>query len=81
MAKTYSMVIKVGDKSDKFLCQLKVTDLAKETTNRYRIRLNGKDEVGTSKLEGLLLFRADGLAWKLSKVYDDRTKAEQTGKF
>jgi len=43
--------------------------------------MNGKDQVGPSKFEGLLMFTADGLGLKLSKVYDDRTKAEQTGSF
>lgn len=28
-----------------------------------------------------MVFREDGLAIKLSKVYDDRQKAEQVGKF
>jgi len=32
-------------------------------------------------LEGLLVFRGNGLGLKLSKVYDNRSAAEQTGKF
>ena len=43
--------------------------------------MNGTDEVGTSKLEGLMLFRGNGMGFKLSKVYDNRQKAEQTGNF
>ena len=41
----------------------------------------GSDEVGTSKLEGLMIYKADGLGIKLSKVYDNRQKAEQTGSY
>ena len=48
---------------------------------RYHIKMNGTDEVGTSKLEGLIVFKADGFGIKLSKVYDNRQKAEQTGKY
>jgi len=43
--------------------------------------MTGSDEVGKSKFEGLLLFKNSGLGIKLSKVYDDRKKAEQTGSF
>jgi hypothetical protein len=75
------MVINIRDKAEKFFCRIKVLDLKKENDTRYRIKLSGKDEVGTSKLEGLLVFKGSGMGLKLSKVYDDRTKAEQTGKF
>ena len=37
--------------------------------------MDGSDEVGKSKFEGLLIFKNDGLSLRLSKVYDDRTKA------
>ena len=43
--------------------------------------MNGSDAVGSSKLEGIILFIKNGLGLKLSKVYDDRTRAEQTGSF
>lgn len=81
MKRSYTMVINIKDKFEKFYCQIKVTDLKKENDWKYSIKLTGKDEVGTSKLEGLLVFRADGIGMKLSKVYDDRSKAQQTGKF
>jgi hypothetical protein len=58
-----------------------VLDLKKESDSKYRISMSGSDEVGTSKLNGLLMFRADGMGLKLSKVYDDRSKAGQTGSF
>ncbi len=32
-------------------------------------------------MEGVLVFKGTGIGLKLSKVYDDRTKAEQTGKY
>ena len=75
------MVINIRDKADKFFCRIKVLDLKKENDTKYRIKLSGKDEVGTSQLQGLLVFKGSGMGLKLSKVYDDRTKAEQTGKF
>lgn len=81
MKRSYTMVINIRDKAEKFYCQIKVLDLKKESDTKYRISLSGTDEVGKSKLEGLLVFRADGFGFKLSKVYEDRTKAEQTGKF
>lgn len=81
MKRSYTMVINIKDKFEKFYCQVKVTDLKKENDQKYSIKLTGKDEVGTSKLEGVLVFRADGIGMKLSKVYDDRSKAQQTGKF
>jgi hypothetical protein len=81
MKKSYTMVINVGDKSEKFKCQVKVVDLKKQNESKYLIQLSGNDEVGPSKLEGLLVFRGSGLGLKLSKVYDNRQKAEQTGKY
>ena len=81
MARKYTMVINVKDQTQKFYCQLTVTDLNRINDNKFEIKLKGSDEVGTSKLSGLLVYRHDGLAIKLSKVYDDRQKAEQVGKF
>jgi hypothetical protein len=81
MNRVYTMVINVKDQTEKFYCQLKVTDLKKITDIKYEIKLTGSDEVGTSKLEGLLMYKADGFGIRLSKVYDDRQKAEQTGSF
>lgn len=60
---------------------MKVLDLKKENDYKYKIKLSGSDEVGKSQLDGILIFRADGIGLKLSKVYDDRQKAEQTGSF
>jgi hypothetical protein len=81
MKQSHTIVVNVRDKSEKFFCQVKVLDLKKVTDTKYAIKMSGIDEIGTSKLEGLLIFRADGLGMKLSKVYDDRRKAEQTGTF
>jgi len=75
------MVINVNDKIEKFFCQVKVLDLKKLSEFKYSIKLSGSDEVGKSKLEGILVFRGEELGLKLSKVYEDRTKAEQTGKY
>ncbi len=75
------MIVHVGDKSYKFFCQVKVTDFKKENENKYSIKMTGSDEVGKSKFEGLLMFKNEGFGLKLSKVYDDRKKAEQTGSF
>lgn len=49
MKRSYTMVINIRDKSEKFYCQVKVTDLKKENDWKYSIKLTGKDEVGTSK--------------------------------
>ena len=81
MSRSYTMVINVKDQAEKFYCQLKVTDLKRINDTKFEIKMNGSDEVGTSKLEGLMIFKSDGLGIKLSKVYDDRLKAEQTGKY
>ena len=43
--------------------------------------MTGSDQVGTSKIEGILLFTGPGMGFKLSKVYDNRSAAEQTGRF
>ena len=43
--------------------------------------MKGMDQVGPSCFDGIIVYRADGLAFKLSKVYDDRKKAEQIGDF
>ena len=45
------------------------------------IKLSGTDSIGTSKFEGVLIFRADGIGLKLSKVYDNLTEAGQTGEW
>lgn len=37
--------------------------------------MTGSDEVGKSKLEGLLLFKNEGFGIKLSKVYNNRKEA------
>ena len=58
-----------------------MTDLKKVNESKFEIQLNGNDEVGTSKLKGLIVFKDAGLAIKLSKVYDDRAKADQTGEY
>jgi hypothetical protein len=81
MKRSYTMVINIRDKAEKFYCQVKVLDLKKENDIRYSISMSGTDEVGTSKLNGLLIFKADGMGFRLSKVYDDRSKAQQTGSF
>ena len=81
MSRSYTMVINIKDQAEKFYCQVKVIDLKRINDNKFEIKMTGSDEVGTSKLEGLLIYRADGLGIKLSKVYDDRQKAEQTGSF
>ena len=81
MARKYTMIINVRDNDEKFFMQVKVVDLHKETDYKYRIKMNGSDQVGTSKIEGLLMFTGPGMSFKLSKVYDDRYKAEQTGDF
>lgn len=78
MSKKYTMVITVKNSAEKFHCQVKVTDLSKESDNRYRIKMEGSDEVGSSKFDGVIVFTQDRLSLKLSKVYDDRTKAGQT---
>ena len=81
MSRKYTMVINVKDQKEKFYCQIKVTDLKRINDNKFEVKMTGSDEVGTSKLEGLLVYRADGMGIKLSKVYDNRQKAEQTGKY
>jgi len=43
--------------------------------------LSGKDEIGKSTYEGILAFNGSKFGVKLSKVYLNRTKAEQTGNF
>ena len=43
--------------------------------------MKGSDSVGTSTLEGFLIFKADNFGIHLSKVYDDRSSARQKGKF
>ena len=81
MNRKYTMVINIKDQQERFFCQVKVTDLKRINDTKFEIKMTGSDEVGTSKIEGLLIFRGDGFGFKLSKVYDDRIKAEQTGKF
>lgn len=81
MKKSYTIVIDVNDKAQKFYCQVKVLDLKKINDYKYTISFSGSDTVGTSKMEGLLVFKGIGIGLKLSKVYDDRTKAQQTGKY
>lgn len=81
MRRSYTMIINIRDKAEKFYCQIKVLDLKKENEYKYKISMSGSDEVGKSKLDGYLIFRADGFGFKLSKVYDDRSKAQQTGKY
>ena len=80
MIKSYTMVIKDKDQKLKFYCQVKVTDLKRINDNKFEVKMTGSDEVGTSKLEGLLVYRADEMTIKLSKVYDNRRKGKQTGK-
>lgn len=51
------MVVNVKGKSGKLFCQLKITGLSKESNYRCRVKLEGKDEVGDSKFDGVLVFR------------------------
>ena len=69
------MVIKVKDDSEKFHCKLKLKDCKREGKFAYRIKMSGKDEVGRSELEGILLFTGNQMRIKLSKVYANRDKA------
>jgi hypothetical protein len=50
MKRSYTMVINIRDKDEKFYCQIKVLDLKRESDTRYRIAMSGSDEVGKSKL-------------------------------
>lgn len=75
------MVINVRDKSEELRCRISITGLDKVNENKYKINMTGDDEVGRSKLSGLLLFKGDQIAIKLSKVYNNRKKAGQTGSF
>lgn len=43
--------------------------------------MKGSDEVGTSQLKGLLVYKDAGMAIKLSKVYDNRAQAFQIGDY
>lgn len=81
MKRSYTMTITVKDKKEKVLCPVKVVDLKKESESKYRISMTGKDKYGASSLNGLVIFRAEGIGFKLSKVYNDRKKAGQTEKF
>lgn len=81
MSRQYTMVINVKDNAEKFNCQLKISDLKKMNDSQYKIIFRGSDEVGESTLEGLLVFKDIGMGIKLSKVYDNRSNAEQTGLF
>jgi hypothetical protein len=62
-------------------CELKAIDIRKMSDTKYEIRLEGKDNVGKSKLKGLLIFKGEGVAVILSKVYSNCKKAGQTGSF
>ena len=74
-------IIRVSLIKEQFNCQIKVTDLKKISSDKFEVKMTGSDEVGTSKLEGLLVFRDAEMAVMLSKVYDYRLKAKQTGEF
>ena len=39
MRRSYTMVINIRDKAEKFYCQVKVLDLKRETDTKYRISL------------------------------------------
>lgn len=43
--------------------------------------MSGNDEIGPSIFEGILAFNKSKFGLKLSKVYSNRIKAEQTGNF
>lgn len=57
MAKTWTIVITLQSKAEKFFCPIKVANLKKRTEFIYDLELTGKDEVGTSKITGVLSFQ------------------------
>jgi hypothetical protein len=77
----YAMRINVNNKSETFNCELKVTDIKKITDIKWEVKLDGNDELGKSSLEGLLIFKGEGVTVKLSKLYSNRKFARQLGEF
>lgn len=75
------MVLTTRASNDPIQCRLKVNSLEKINDDLYKIKLSGRDEVGSSRLEGNLVFKGDGIAWKLFKDYDDKRQAGQTDGF
>ena len=47
----------------------------------YKIELKGQDKIGSSVLEGVIIFKENGFGIKLSKTYKDKEKANQIRKF
>lgn len=43
--------------------------------------MKGKDDVGSSTFNGFLMFKSRGLRMLLSKQYNNREKAGQTGEY
>jgi hypothetical protein len=43
--------------------------------------MKGKDSVGWSNFTGLLMFKLGGLRIVLSKIYNNKKKAGQTGEY
>lgn len=75
------MVFTVRARNDPTQCHLKVNSIEKVTDDLYKIKLSGTDEIGRSRLEGNLVFKDDGIAWKLTKDYDSKRQAGQTNGF
>jgi hypothetical protein len=72
MGRSYTMTASCNHKPHSFTCKVKVLDLKKESDTKYRVSMSGSDKGGTSKFDGLLVFKGSGIGFKLFKAYDDK---------
>ena len=73
--------IVLKDNSQTIICDLKVENISSVNDFTYNIQLKGQDSVGASNLRGILIFKGSGFGLKLSKEYENRKSAGQTGNY
>lgn len=71
-----------SDNNNNGFFNIKITDIVKRTDYVYEIQALGEnDALGESDMKGILLFQNSYLSICFDKVYNDREKAGQTGKW
>ena len=81
MEKKWRIDFSTKDKSFKDFAELKVIDLKEKSMNSYWLKIEAKDSIGKSDLEGILIHKADYFAIYFFKTYHNRSDAGQTGAY
>ena len=73
-SKSYKMEVDVKSTQDIIHSRISLIDLKPVNNEKYVVQLEGSDELGVSKLEGLLILRGKKIIIKVAKVYVQRPR-------